>query len=221
MNANVATLLTNQTIDLIASIMVKTLGITDFAQVCHDMQTFTASRDHTTPDEIWITQHPPVYSLGLNRKNTRLPWREDIPVINCDRGGKITYHGPGQLIMYVLLDLTRYQLTIRQLVTMLEHAVIALLAEHGVISEAKKDAPGVYVNEAKIASLGLRMKKNYCYHGLSLNVDMDLTPFQSIDPCGYEGLAVTQMRDLGIGDSIDNLAKRLIIHFQSALMQHL
>lgn len=221
MNANNATLQKNQDIALTTSICVKNLGVTDFAQVCHDMQAFTANRDDTTQDEIWITQHPPVYSLGLNRKNTRLPWREDIPVINCDRGGKITYHGPGQLIMYVLLDLTRYQLTIRQLVTMLEHAVIELLAEHGVTSEAKKDAPGVYVKEAKIASLGLRMKKNYCYHGLSLNVDMDLTPFDSIDPCGYQGLAVTQMRDLGIVDSIQSVSDRLIAHFQSALMHRM
>lgn len=199
-------------------IVVRHLGLTDFSDICAQMQAFTQARTENTPDEIWLTQHHPVYSFGLNKKNVRPPWRDDIPIVPCDRGGKITYHGPGQVIMYVLLDLNRYQLNIRQLVSLLENSVIDILKAHGIRAEAKKDAPGVYVNEAKIAALGLRLKKNVCYHGLSFNVDMDLSPFESIDPCGYVGLKTIQLKDLGVQKNCDEIATQLVSIFQSKLL---
>jgi lipoyl(octanoyl) transferase len=179
------------------------------------MQCFNAARTSATLDELWLTEHPPVYSLGLNRRQVRLPQREDIPTILTDRGGKITYHGPGQIVVYVLADLRRRHLNIRTLVSLLENTVIELLAGHGVDAVAKKDAPGVYVQlndgqEAKIASLGLRVKNNCCYHGLSLNVDMDLSPFEAIDPCGYAGLKVTQTKDLGIDAGLQAISEQLL-----------
>lgn len=185
-------------------LIVKRLGITEYEITWHAMQQFTASRTADSPDELWLTEHPPVYTLGLNRKNVRLPQRDDIPLVLTDRGGKITYHGPGQVIVYALLDLTRHGFNIRRLVSVLEDSMIALLAQHQITAVAKPDAPGVYVNDAKIASLGLRVKNNYCYHGLSLNVNMDLSPFSAIDPCGYAGLKVTQTQDLGM--AIDSRA---------------
>jgi lipoyl(octanoyl) transferase len=196
-------------------LLVRHLGLTDFANTCQAMQRFTAERTVDTPDELWLTEHSAVYSLGLNRKNVRLPSRSDIPVVNTDRGGKITYHGLGQVIVYVLLDLTRHHLNIRQLVTVIEGTVVNLLADYGIQAYSKSDAPGVYVKnahnqEAKIASLGLRIKNNRCYHGLSLNVDMDLTPFSAIDPCGYVGLAVTQTKDLGITADVKILGGKLL-----------
>lgn len=201
-----------------SSIIVRHLGLTNFSDVCARMQEFTQARTENTPDEIWLTEHPPVYSFGLNKKNVRLPWRDDIPVVDCDRGGKITYHGPGQVIMYVLLDLKRHGLNIRGLVSLLENSVIEILKTHGIESVAKKDAPGVYVNEAKIAALGLRVKKDYCYHGLSLNVKMDLAPFSFIDPCGYAGLQTTQMQDLGIHKNCEEVATQLVSIFQTKLV---
>ena len=191
------------------------LGVTDFETTWHAMQRFTANRSADTPDELWITEHHPVYTLGLNRKQVRLPDNSEIPLVATDRGGKITYHGPGQIIIYVLLDLQRNHLNIRSLVTKLEDATIALLASYGILAIAKKDAPGVYVHdqsghEAKIASLGLRIKNNCCYHGLSLNVNMDLKPFTEIDPCGYIDLKVTQTNDLGISANTDTIGKSLL-----------
>lgn len=191
-------------------IIVRRLGHTNFADTNLAMQRFTAERLSDTPDELWLTEHHPVYTLGLNRKNVRLPIRDDIVLIHTDRGGKITYHGPGQVIIYALLDLKRSQLNIRKLVSLLENAVIELLADYGVSSSAKADAPGVYVEEAKIAALGLRIKNNCCYHGLSLNVNMDLTPFLAIDPCGYAGLKVTQMQDLAINIDPQTIAEQLL-----------
>ena len=191
------------------------LGVTEFETTWHAMQRFTANRSADTPDELWLTEHHPVYTLGLNRKQVRLPDHSDIPLVSTDRGGKITYHGPGQIIIYVLLDLQRNNLNIRSLVTKLEDATIALLASYGILAIAKKDAPGVYVHdlsghEAKIASLGLRIKNNCCYHGLSLNVNMDLKPFTEIDPCGYVDLKVTQTNDLGISANTDTIGKSLL-----------
>jgi lipoyl(octanoyl) transferase len=190
-------------------ILVRNLGFTDYESTWHAMQKFTAERTTNTPDELWLTEHYPVYTVGLNRKNVRLANESDIPLVLTDRGGKITYHGPGQLILYVLLDLNRHHLNVRKLVTMLESAVIKLLAEHGVNSTAKVDAPGVYVNEEKIASLGLRIKNNYCYHGLSMNINMDLKPFEAIDPCGYVGLKVTQTKDLSIDTNVKKAGEQL------------
>ena len=182
-------------------IVNRNLGRTDYQQTLLAMQQFTANRVSYTPDEIWLTEHPAVYTLGLNRKNVRLP-NNDIPVVMVDRGGKITYHGLGQVVIYLLIDLKRRNLTVRQLVDALEASIIALLGAYHIMAFAKQEAPGVYVNvdgkDKKIASLGLRLKNNCCYHGLSLNVDMDLSPFEAIDPCGYVGLQVTQTKDCGI-----------------------
>ena len=196
-------------------LILRRLGITEFESTCQSMQHFNAERTSGTADELWLTEHPPVYTLGLNRKQVRSPARNDILVIPTDRGGKITYHGPGQVIIYVMLDLTKYSLNIRSLVSVLEDTVIELLADYGVKATAKKDAPGVYVQlkdaqEAKIASLGLRIKNNCCYHGLSLNVNMDLSPFEAIDPCGYAGLKVTQTKDLGIEADADTIGDLLL-----------
>ncbi len=196
-------------------LVIRRLGLTAFESTCETMQRFTAERTPETHDELWLTEHPPVYSLGLNRRQVRPPQRDDIPTVLTDRGGKITYHGPGQVVVYVLTDLQRRRLNIRSLVSLLENAVIELLAEHGVAAQAKKDAPGVYVKlddgqEAKIASLGLRVKNNCCYHGLSLNVDMDLTPFAAIDPCGYAGLKVTQTKDMGIDADVRTIGEQLL-----------
>lgn len=196
-------------------LVIRRLGLTPFEKTCEAMQRFNMERTTETPDELWLTEHPPVYSLGLNRREVRPPQRNDIPVVLTDRGGKITYHGPGQVIIYVLADLQRQGLNIRSLVSLLENAVIELLAEHDVNAYAKKDAPGVYVTldkgaEAKIASLGLRVKNNRCYHGISLNVDMDLSPFAAIDPCGYAGLEVTQTKDMGIDADVQTIGERLI-----------
>lgn len=191
-------------------IIVRRLGVTDFETTWRNMQAFTAERTEATVDELWLTEHPPVYTLGLNRKNVRMPSRNDIPVVLTDRGGKITYHGPGQIIIYALLDLQRNRLNIRSLVSLLENTVIDLLASHQIKAIARADAPGVYVNGAKIAALGLRIKNNCCYHGLSLNVNMDLAPFKAIDPCGYAGLEVTQTRELGIKANINTLSEALL-----------
>jgi lipoyl(octanoyl) transferase len=203
------------------SLIIRRLGITEFEATCQAMQRFNAERSGDTPDELWLTEHPPVYSLGLNRRQVRLPQRDDIPTVLTDRGGKITYHGPGQVIVYILIDLARRQLNIRSLVNVLENTVIELLAEYGIKAISKKDAPGVYVQtteaedaqdaqEAKIASLGLRIRNDRCYHGLSLNVDMDLRPFDAIDPCGYANLKVTQTKDLGITASVPTIAEQLL-----------
>jgi lipoyl(octanoyl) transferase len=177
---------------------IRHLGRTDYIPCWQEMQAFTAARNANTPDELWLTEHDAVYTLGLNRKEVRLASREDIPLVLVDRGGKITYHGRGQAVLYVLIDLQRKGINVRQLVSAMENSIIHLLQQYDVTANARADAPGVYVNQRKIASLGLRLKSQRCYHGLALNVDMDLSPFQAIDPCGYQGMEVTQLRDLGI-----------------------
>lgn len=187
---------------------IRQLGYTDYAQTLAAMQAYTASRQADSADELWITEHPPVYTLGLNRRGVRLP-SNDIPVVAVDRGGKITYHGPGQLIIYCLLDLRRRHLNVRQLVTILEDSLIEFLAAQQVVAVARSDAPGVYVAGKKIASLGLRLKNQCCYHGLSVNIDMDLQPFADIDPCGYAGMQMTQTRDLQISLTMSDIAADL------------
>lgn len=189
---------------------IRQLGHTDYETTWRAMQAFTAGRTPHTPDELWLTEHDAVFTLGLNRKDAQPPSRSDIPLILVDRGGKITYHGPGQVVIYLLIDLKRKGLTVRQLVSAMENAIIALLARHDITASARVDAPGVYVNGKKIASLGLRLKNNRCYHGLALNVDMDLTPFDAIDPCGYQGLQVTQMSDFGVAVNKTEIAKVLL-----------
>jgi lipoyl(octanoyl) transferase len=179
------------------TLVLRELGLSDYQATLAAMQTFTTTRSSDTPDELWLTEHNSVYTLGLNRKNVRLPIN-NIPLVHVDRGGKITYHGHGQVIIYFLIDLKRRGLNVRQLVTIIENSIIEFLAHYKITAIAKSDAPGVYVENKKIASLGLRIKNQCCYHGLSLNVGMDLTPFEAIDPCGYAGLSMTQTKDLGI-----------------------
>ena len=162
------------------------------------MQHFTAERDAATPDELWLTEHPPVFTQGLAGRPEHLLRDTGIPVVKIDRGGQITYHGPGQAVAYLLLDLSRRGFKVRGLVARIEQAVIDLLAGYGLRGERVPGAPGVYVGGAKIAALGLRVKGGCCYHGVALNVDMELEPFSAINPCGYPGLKVTQLRDLGV-----------------------
>lgn len=160
------------------------------------MQTFTETRTENTTDEIWLLEHPPVFTLGRAGKAEHLLNPGDIPVIHIDRGGQVTYHGPGQLIIYLLLDLQRLDLGIRHLVDHIEQAIIAMLADYSIMAQSRRDAPGVYVDGRKIAALGLRIRRGGCYHGLSLNIDMDLEPFHRINPCGYPNMEVTQVKDL-------------------------
>jgi lipoyl(octanoyl) transferase len=173
------------------------------------MKDFTASRTDGTCDEVWLVEHPPVYTQGVACKPEHLLYNNGIPVIRTDRGGQITYHGPGQIIAYLLLDMRRLKLGVRELVRKMEGAVVDLLRDYHVPAEGRADAPGVYVGDAKIAALGLKIKNGCCYHGLALNVDMDLAPFAAINPCGYPGLRVTQTRDLGIADGLEALSVNL------------
>ena len=181
-----------------AEIILRTLGFADYDPVWRRMQAFTDTRDETTADELWLVEHPPVFTLGLNGKPEHVLDPGPIPVIPVDRGGQVTYHGPGQAVLYVLVDLRRRGMGVRALVTLLEQAVIAFLADHGIRAEARPDAPGVYVNGAKIAALGLRVRRGASYHGLALNVDPDLSAFARINPCGYEGLETTSLKALGV-----------------------
>ncbi len=181
-----------------ASLVVRQLGTLPYQPVFQAMQAFTAARDAKTPDEIWLLQHPPVFTLGLNGKAEHLLDPGDIPVAAIDRGGQVTYHGPGQLVAYLLIDLRRRHLGVRQLVSLMEQAVIDQLAQFGIHAMARADAPGVYVGGAKVAALGLRIKQGRSYHGLSLNLAMDLTPFSRINPCGHAGMAVTDLHTLGV-----------------------
>ena len=196
---------------------VRRLGLCDYEPVWRRMQEFNASRDARTADEVWLVEHHPVYTVGLAGRPEHLPVATDIPVIKVDRGGQVTYHGPGQLVAYLLLDLDRRGLGVRRLVRRIETAVVDLLAACGVAAEGRPQMPGVYVDGAKIAALGLRVRRGCCYHGVSLNVDMDLAPFAAIDPCGYPGLAVTQTKDRGIEAGIDELGDRLVHHLERQL----
>jgi lipoyl(octanoyl) transferase len=199
-----------------ASSIFNQLGLQDYQTVWRRMQQFTAQRKAECLDEIWITEHPPVYTLGLNGKLEHLLQSTDIPVIATDRGGQITYHGPGQLLIYWLADLRRLALGPRQAVSLLERAMIETLRQYGITALARADAPGVYVDGRKIGSIGLRIKGGCCYHGLSLNNDMDLTPFQAINPCGHAGLQVTQLADLGVRIPLHELAIPIVHHLNKA-----
>jgi len=179
-----------------ADLLIRTLGLRDYPSVWEAMQTFTATRTETTADELWLLEHTPVFTLGYNSKPEHLKLPGDIPVIQTDRGGQVTYHAHGQIVAYVLLDLQRRGWGVRQLVSALEQAVISLLADYGITGEARREAPGVYVDGAKIAAVGLRVRHGRCYHGLSFNVAMGLEPFQRINPCGYPEIKVTQLSDL-------------------------
>mgnify|MGYP000942446519 FL=1 len=177
---------------------IRHLGLRPYLETWDAMRTYTASRDTDSVDELWLVQHPPVFTQGQAGKTEHLLAPGDIPVIHIDRGGQITYHGPGQIIMYLLLDIRRSNIGIRSLVSMIENSVITLLQTHGINAAARPDAPGVYVAGDKIASLGLKVSNGRTYHGVALNVDMDLEPFTRINPCGLVGMHMTQLRDLGI-----------------------
>jgi lipoyl(octanoyl) transferase len=178
------------------AIVFRDLGRRPLDAVWAEMRRFTEDRTPTTPDEIWFLEHPPVFTLGLNADRGHVLAPGAIPVVQIDRGGQVTYHGPGQLVVYVLLDVRRRGLTIRALVEVLEQAVIRTVAGYGVAANARREAPGVYVGGRKLAAIGLRIRRNGSYHGIAINVDMDLAPFRAINPCGYAGLEVTQLADL-------------------------
>ncbi|MDN0075578.1 lipoyl(octanoyl) transferase LipB [Crenobacter sp. SG2303] len=196
---------------------VKWLGRVDYEPTWRAMQAFTAERSVDTPDEIWVVEHPPVYTLGLAGKEEHLLKHTAIPLVKTDRGGQVTYHGPGQLVVYLMVDVKRLGIGVRELVRRIERSVIDVLADYGVTGYGDVDAPGVYVDGAKIASLGLRIRNHATYHGLSLNVDMDLTPFSWINPCGYAGLQVTQLKDLAGPVTLQDVAERLLPHLERHL----
>ena len=200
---------------------VRELGLVDYLPTWQAMQRFTQERDERTGDEIWLLQHPSVFTQGQAGKAEHVLFPGDIPVVQVDRGGQVTYHGPGQLVIYLLIDVRRHDLGVRGLVSRIEQSLIDLLASYGVTAAARPDAPGVYVDGAKIASLGLRIRRGCSFHGLALNLDMDMEPFRRINPCGYAGLAMTQLRDL-LGRPIDfsevsaRLRDQLVTHLDYA-----
>ncbi len=200
---------------------IRSLGLVDYEPTWRAMQRFTAERTADTPDEIWLVQHPPTYTQGQAGKPEHLLNPTTIPVVKIDRGGQITYHGPGQIVAYLLLDLRRWKINVRELVRLMEQAVIDLLAEYGVAAHGREDAPGVYVGDAKIAALGLKIKNGCCYHGLAFNVDMDMSPFANINPCGYPGLRVTQCVELGITVPLEELQAQITQNLVHGLQRHL
>lgn len=196
-----------------APLVVRRLGMVEYRPTWQAMQQFTARRNGETSDEIWLCQHPPVFTLGLAGRREHLLRDIGVPVVEIDRGGQVTYHGPGQIVAYLLLDLKRRNLGVRALVSRIEQAVIDLLRGYAISADRLPGAPGVYVANAKIAALGLRIKQGCCFHGLSLNVDMDLSPYAAINPCGYAGMAITQLRDLcpaTASPKLDEVGERLL-----------
>ena len=206
-----------------SSLAIRRFGCTAYEPIWQAMIDFTKNRNAATQDELWVCEHFPVYTLGQAGKTEHLLRENGIPLIKVDRGGQITYHGPGQVVVYVMLDLLRRGLKVHELVFRIEAAIISLLNGFDIQALRRDNAPGVYVRQngelAKIAQLGIRVRKNGCYHGLSLNVDMDLAPFSAINPCGYVGLAVTQTRDLGIALSSEQMAEALLPHLVGVLEQ--
>ncbi len=202
------------------NLLVKRLGRVEYEPAWQAMQAFTANRQADTPDELWLVEHPPVYTLGQAGKPEHILHDVGIPIVKIDRGGQVTYHGPGQVVIYLLLDLARLKIKVRELVTAIEQAVIDFLAAQGVTAERHAGAPGVYVGDAKIAALGLKIKNGCSYHGLSLNVDMDLSPFAAINPCGYAGLKVIQTTDLNVPLTPDQAGEQLSQHLLLQLDKH-
>ena len=202
---------------------MRALGLLEYEPTWQAMVNYTATRHTETPDELWVCEHLPVYTLGQAGKPEHLLYDNGIPLVRIDRGGQITYHGPGQVVIYLLLDLARRGLGVRDLVSRIEQAMIDLLADNGLAARRLDGAPGVYVDlngsVAKIGALGLRVRKNGCYHGVSLNIDMDLSPFAAINPCGYAGMAVTQTRDLGLALTPAQAAPQLAHHLTRQLEQ--
>ncbi len=194
--------------------IIKTIGLIDYEESLQRMREFTLRRSQKEEDELWIVEHPPVYTMGLKTKPEHLPQvRQRIPLVQSDRGGQITYHGPGQIIIYALLDLRRLKLSVREAVRLLEQTVINLLLSLGINAIGDEARPGVYVQGKKIASLGLKIRNGYSYHGVALNVDMDISPFEQINPCGYANLSVTQLKDLDVNLSIDEISQRWVDQF--------
>lgn len=191
-------------------LIIRELGRRDYESVWQEMRDFTRKRDASTADELWFVEHPPVYTQGVSGKAEHVLDPHDIPIVQSNRGGQVTYHGPGQIVAYVLFDLRRRKMGVRDLVSQLENAVIGLLEHYGIAATARRDAPGVYVDGAKVAALGLRVSQGCSYHGLALNADMDLEPFQWINPCGYKELKVTQLKDLGINDPLPVIKDKLL-----------
>jgi lipoyl(octanoyl) transferase len=197
--------------------VVRHLGLVEYEPTWRAMQRFTEERAAATPDEIWFLEHPPVFTLGMNASRSHLLAPGDIPVVQIDRGGQVTYHGPGQLVVYPLIDLKRARLGIRDFVTALEQAVIGLVAQFAIVAESRRSAPGVYVAGCKLASVGVRVRRGGSYHGLALNVALDLAPFARINPCGYAGLEMTQLSRLGGPDDVSACATLLEPHLRRAL----
>lgn len=202
---------------VIPAARIRRLGRVEYEPAWRAMQRFTEERTAGTPDEIWLLEHPPVFTLGANASRAHLLAPGDIPVVQIDRGGQVTYHGPGQLVVYPLIDLKRLGLGIRDFVTALERAVIGLAAQFGIAAEGRRGAPGVYVGGEKLASIGVRVRRNGSYHGLALNVALDLEPFSRINPCGYQGLKMTQLAALGGPRSVWECADALEPHLRRAL----
>jgi lipoyl(octanoyl) transferase len=203
-----------------AAPVIRHLGRVDYESTWHAMQRLTAERTAASADEIWFLEHAPIFTLGMNASRAHLIAPGDIPVLQIDRGGQVTYHGPGQLVVYPLIDLKRARLGVRDLVSALENAVINYAAELGIRAHCRKSAPGVYVEERKLASLGIRIRRGSSYHGLALNVQMDLEPFGRIDPCGYPGLQMTQLGELGGPQCAELAAQGLQPHLMRALFAH-
>ena len=198
-------------------ILIRQLNLVAFEPTYQAMQQFTNTRDADTPDELWLLEHPPVYTLGQAGKPEHLLNTNNIPIYKIDRGGQVTYHAPGQLIVYILMDVKRRKWGVKQLVGAMEQAVIDYLASKNIQATRRDKAPGVYVDEYKIAALGLKIRRGCSYHGLSLNVDMDLSPFKGINPCGYEGLQVTQLRDLGITEEFSQVSAEFLDYLTTTL----
>jgi lipoyl(octanoyl) transferase len=199
---------------------VKFFGMAEYEPTWNAMRTFTQRRSAATRDEIWLLQHPATYTQGQAGLPEHLLNARGIPVVKIDRGGQITYHGPGQVVAYLLLDLRRWKINVRQLVRLMEQAVINILATYNISAQGREDAPGVYVGDAKIAALGLKIKHGCCYHGVAFNVDMDLTPYDFINPCGYKGLRVTQLKDFGVTTAPGQIEELLATQLLTLLLAH-
>ena len=207
MNASVADQIDPQRID--PQPIVRRLGLVEYEPTWRAMQRFTDERNAATPDEIWFLEHPPIFTLGMNASTAHVLVPGDIPVVQIDRGGQVTYHGPGQLVVYPLVDLRRAKLGVRDIVTALEQSVIQLASDFGITAETRRGAPGIYVADKKLGSVGIRIRRHSSYHGLAVNVNLDLEPFSRINPCGYEGLQMTQLAELGGPDSVERAADAL------------
>lgn len=196
-----------------SSVIVRQLGSQEYMPIWQRMQSFTDTRDSNTPDELWLVEHTPVFTQGQAGKEEHILAPGDIPVVKVDRGGQVTYHGPGQQMLYVLLDIKRRKLGVRELVSAMEKTIINVLAESNITAYAKCDAPGVYVDEKKVCSVGLRIRKGCSFHGLAFNVNMDLSPFQRINPCGYAGMEMTDSAKLGGVETMAMAGQKLVQHF--------